>query len=90
VPEYHILLSKRAFKFLESVDSKTRQLVISDLESLIHYPDFDKSLDLSKLEGQKKGYFRLRTGKIRTIFAVDEISKAILVRKIAYREAAYE
>jgi mRNA-degrading endonuclease RelE of RelBE toxin-antitoxin system len=56
---------------------------------LAEYQSYEKSLDIAKLEGQK-GYFRLRTGKIRTVFAVDESAEAILVRKIAFREAAYE
>jgi len=83
------VLSKRAFKFLDGLDSKIRRLVIADLDGLADFPAYDTSLDIAKLEGQK-GYFRLRTGKIRIIFMVDEEAKAILVRKIAYREAAYE
>lgn len=89
MPKYNVVLSKRAFKFLESLDSKTRKLVIADLDGLAYYPFLDSSLDIVKLEGQK-GYFRLRTGKIRTIYAVDETVSAILVRKISFREAVYE
>jgi mRNA-degrading endonuclease RelE of RelBE toxin-antitoxin system len=83
------VLSKRAFKFLESLDSKPRTRVIADLDVLSDFPSWDRSLDIVKLEGQKD-YFRLRRGKIRVVFMVDEESRAILVRKIAYREAAYE
>jgi len=89
VSKYRVVLSKRAFKFLGSLDGRTRKRVIADLEGLADYPSYDSSLDIVKLEGQK-GYFRLRTGRVRTVFAVDEENRAILVRKIAYREAAYE
>ena len=89
MPKYRVVLSKRALKFLDDLDSKTRRLVIADLDGLADFSDHDTSLDIAKLEGQK-GYFRLCTGKIRIIFMVDEEAKAILVRKIAYREAAYE
>ena len=87
--KYRVVLSKRAFKFLGSLDSKTRQRVIADLDCLADYPSLDKSLDIAKLEGQK-GYFRLRTGKVRTLYAIDRDAETVLVRKIAYREAAYE
>lgn len=89
MPKYRVILSKRAFKFLDSLDGKTRERVIGDLDGLGNYSFYDKSLDLCKLKGQKD-YYRLRTGKIRIIFMLDKNAQAILVRKIAYREAAYE
>ncbi len=89
MPKYRVILSKRAFKFLDSLDEKTRQRVIADLDGLANYSFYDKSLDLCKLKGQKD-YYRLRTGKIRIIFMLNKNAQAILVRKIAYREAAYE
>jgi mRNA interferase RelE/StbE len=89
MPKYRVILSKRAFKFLDSLDEKTRQRVIADLDGLENYSFYDKSLDLCKLKGQKD-YYRLRTGKIRIIFMLNKNAQAILVRKIAYREAAYE
>jgi mRNA interferase RelE/StbE len=89
VPKYRVTLSKRAFKFLDGLDGKTRQRVISDLDALANQGFYEKSLDLCKLKGQKN-YYRLRTGKIRIIFMLDNNAQTILVRKIAYREAAYE
>lgn len=89
MPKYRVILSKRAFKFLDSLDGKTRQRVIEHLDCLADYSFYDKSLDLCKLKGQRD-YYRLRTGKIRIIFMLDKNAQAILVRKVAYREAAYE
>ena len=89
MPKYRVVLSKRVFKFLESLDGKTRQRVIDDLDGLANYSSYGKSLDIAKLKGEKD-YYRLRTGKIRLIFKIDKAAEAILVRKIAYREAAYE
>ena len=89
MPRYRVVLSKRAFKFLDSLDGLNRKRIIEDLDGLMNYPFFDKSLDIAKLKGEK-GYYRLRTGKVRTIFKVDNGTETIMVRKIAYREAAYE
>ena len=90
MPKYRVILSKRTFKFLDSLDVKTRNRVIAEI--LTGYRTIalmTKALDLCKLQGQKD-YYRLRTGKIRIIFMVDTNAQEILVRKIAYREAAYE
>jgi mRNA-degrading endonuclease RelE of RelBE toxin-antitoxin system len=40
-------------------------------------------------EGEKHQY-RLRTGKLRTVFKVDQVAEAIFVQKIGYRENVYE
>ena len=89
MPKYRVILSKRAFKFLDDLDEKTRRRVIEDLNGLTNYSFYDKSLDVCKLKGQKD-YYRLRTGKIRIIFMLDKNAQTISVRKIAYRESAYE
>jgi mRNA interferase RelE/StbE len=89
VPKYQIVLSKKALKFLDSLDGKTRQRLIGHLDLLADFGFYDKSLDLRKLEGEKN-YYRLRIGKIRIIFMLDKPTQTILIRKIAYREAAYE
>ncbi len=71
------------------MDRKSRQLVVSDLEDFRNFPLCEKSPDIAKLKGEENS-FRLRTGKIRTIFSIEEKSRTILVRKIAYRENVYE
>jgi mRNA-degrading endonuclease RelE of RelBE toxin-antitoxin system len=60
------------------------------LESILYlenFPEFDTNLDIVKMEGQKD-FYRLRTGRVRTMFAVDKTTKTIIVLKIAQREAA--
>ncbi len=74
---------------MDDLDRKSRQLVVSDLEDLGNFPLCEKSLDIAKLKGEENS-FRLRTGKNRTIFSIEEKSRTILVRKIAYRENVYE
>ena len=88
--KYRLVLSRKAFKFLNCLDIKTRQRVVADFDALVDYPFWDRSLDIEKLEGQKSCY-RLRTGKvIRTMFKIDKEAEEILVLKIAKRENAYE
>jgi len=83
------MLSNKALKFLTSLDEKTRKRVIADFEGLACYPFWDGSLDIAMFEGEKHQY-RLRTGKLRTVFKIDQVAETILVQKIGYRENVYE
>jgi mRNA-degrading endonuclease RelE of RelBE toxin-antitoxin system len=83
------MISNKALKFLISLDEKTRKRVIVDFECLAFYPFWDRSLDIALFEGEKYQY-RLRTGKLRTIFKIDQVAETILVQKIGYRENVYE
>ncbi len=89
MPKYRVMLSNKALKFLISLDEKTRKRVIADFEDLACYPFWDRSLDIALFEGEKHQY-RLRTGKLRTVFKIDQVAEAILVQKIGYRENVYE
>lgn len=87
--EYQVIVSKRAYKFLGKLNRKLRQRIIEEISSLENFPFFIKALDIAKLKG-RKGYYRLRTGKIRTIFKIDKEAKKIFVLKIAYRKVVYK
>ena len=87
--KYQIVVSRRVYKFLDKLDEKLRQRIIEEVSSLENFPFFIKALDIAKLKG-RKGYYRLRTGRIRTIFKVDKEAKKIFVLKIAYRKVVYK
>ena len=89
MPKYRVVISNRALKFLNSLDRKNRDRIIGDLEFLENYPFWDRSLDIAKFEG-KKGQYRLRTGKVRTVFRIDQSTETIFVQKIGYRKNVYE
>jgi len=88
-PNYRVLLHRKATKFLDGLDEKARGKVLEDISCLTSFPELDSKIDVAKLEGQK-GFYRLRTGKLRTVFSVDKATRTIFVLKIARREAAYE
>lgn len=89
MPKYHVSVAKKAQKFLDNLNSKERSRVIVHLKGLADYPFFDNSLDIIKLRGEEN-FYRIRIGKIRVIFEVEKQSASILMRKISYRESAYE
>lgn len=89
MPNYRVFFHRKVDKFLDSLDEKTKFKVLEDIMCLENFPELSPTMDIAKLEGQK-GFYRLRTGKLRTSFTVDKATKTIMVLKIAQREAAYE
>jgi mRNA interferase RelE/StbE len=85
--------SKKANKFLEKnpeaiTEEEVDTLIISAAKKIFK---IDKSnIDLKKLKGKLKGYFRIKKGDIRIIFSLrkDKILKA-LINDIDFRGNIY-
>ena len=89
MPRYRIVVHRKADKFLDGLDEKKRRHVLEDILCLETFPEFEKRLDIVKMQGFKN-LFRLRTDDLRTIFTVDKEKRVIVILKISEREAAYE
>ncbi len=48
------------------------------------------NLDLTKLLGNWKGYYRIRIGKIRIIFDISKVSREIFVEEVDHRGDVYK
>ena len=86
---YKIIVSNRADKFLDRLNEELRHRVIEETSDLENFPFLTKPHDIAKLKG-KKGYYRLRVGKIRTIFKVSKKQRTIYIEKIGYRKQIYK
>lgn len=83
---YKIYFTKKAEKELDrlsSIDIKQTLAKIAKLKSPLI-----SSLDIKKLVGVP-GFYRLRSGKIRVIYEMDEDKKEIWIRKVGYRGSIY-
>jgi mRNA-degrading endonuclease RelE of RelBE toxin-antitoxin system len=89
VPKYRIVFHRKAEKALASLDKKTKQRLLEDILCLADFSERKSHLDIVKMEGLK-GFYRLRSGRLRTMFALDKPSGTILILKIEQRERAYE
>ena len=89
MPKYRLVLHRKAEKFLDDLDEKTKQRVLEGILCLADFSGRKRHLDIVKMEGQKD-FYRLRTGKVRVMFSVEKKSGTIIILKIARREAAYE
>lgn len=48
------------------------------------------NIDVKKLKGEWKGYFRIRKGRLRIIFSIDTGSSSLYVERIDFRGEAYK
>lgn len=89
-----IRFSRNAARFLEQLDEANKSRVQEKITVLQKSLDdrqavpFDE-LDIKKLKGKWKGFFRVRVGKIRIIFRVDMNSSKLLIYEIKFRQDAY-
>jgi mRNA-degrading endonuclease RelE of RelBE toxin-antitoxin system len=87
-------ISKSANKFLEKLESSSREAVLGkigvlkeSLENQEVYPP--EELDIKKLKGRLKGFSRIRVGKLRIIFQIQRDTDRILIYDINFRGNVY-
>jgi mRNA interferase RelE/StbE len=83
---FNIELSKQSSKFLRKCEEELRVRVVKKLRLLREEPF---SHDSKQLEGYDKPTFRIRVGKYRIIYEINNEEKLILISKIDKREKVY-
>ena len=48
------------------------------------------NIDVKKLKGEWRGYFRIRKGRLRIIFSIDTNDRSLYVERIDFRGDAYK
>lgn len=84
---YKIFVTKKAEKELDKLSSSDIKQVVKKIPQLSS-PFKTGNMDIKKLSGIR-GFYRLRIGKIRIIFEIDEDKREIWIRKIGYRSRVY-
>jgi mRNA interferase RelE/StbE len=87
--------SKQAIKFLESLEHIKRERIRTKIKKLAFTIIEEgmipfRELQIKTLEGEWKGFMRMRAGKIRIIFRIDKEQDEILIYEIDYRGDAYK
>lgn len=89
VARFRLVFHRRAEKSLDGLDERMKQTLLEDIGCLADFTGFKSHLDIVKMQG-RKDFYRLRTGRLRAVFFVDQKSKTIFVLKIEKRENVYE
>ncbi|MEM2571071.1 MAG: type II toxin-antitoxin system RelE/ParE family toxin [Thermoproteota archaeon] len=91
--EWKLRTHRKALKFLEEISEEERKRVEEKLNDLLKTLEcgtlLHTHLDVKKLKGPWKGFFRIRVGKIRVIFKIEIENKEVLIYNIHYRGQAY-
>jgi len=84
VANYDLRIKPSAAKELEALQTKDRLRIFSKIQNLADEP---RPQGCEKLTGQDR--FRLRQGKLRILFEVDDGQQIVTVVKIAHRRDVY-
>ncbi len=89
-PKYKVVAHRRVQKVLNSLkDKNLKTIIINQMTKLEDYPLSLREMDIEKIKGLKRT-FRIRTGKYRIIFHVENIEKTVYVTHVEARKKAYE
>jgi len=90
VPNYKVIAHRRVHKFISNLkDPNLKNTVINTLTNLQNYPITLREMDVEKIKRLEKT-FRLRIGKYRIIFHVDNAEKTIYVTHAETRKKIYK
>lgn len=90
-----LILSKKALKFLKKLPVKEQNRIREKLFLLISLLERSgiipfEELDIKSLEGEWQGFLRMRLGKTRIIFYVDDEEDILQVYNIGFRGNIYK
>lgn len=87
---WQIHLSKEADKFIKKEKIEDGELFELIKKVLNYAKGYEENINIKKMKGKWKEYYRIRIGKIRVILKIDFKSKIIFVDRIDYRGNVYK
>ena len=87
--KWRIEYSKDAIKFVnkQNIHNEVREEIKKFFKRI---EGENINIDLKKLEGVWAGYYRLKKGKVRIIFEINKLEKALFVEKVDFRGDVYK
>ena len=86
---WQIELSRQVDKFAKKENIKDDE-ILTLVKKVINYSKgLDENIDVKKMKGKWKGYYRIKIGKIRMILRIDFNNKIAFIDKIDFRGDAY-
>ena len=90
-----IKFSKSAIKFLNKLTPKNKEQIRTKIFFLLGFIETQrfipiKELDIKKLKGNWQGFYRMRIGKIRVIFTINEDKNELSIYEIDFRGDIYK
>jgi len=86
---FEINIKDKSLKFISTLQKHDRERLKEAILVLKEDPVPVKSLDITKMKGQKNTY-RIRKGKFRIVYEVMWEQKLILIHRVDFRGDVYE
>ena len=86
---WQIELSRQVDKFAKKENIKDDEILTLVKKVIDYSKGLDENIDVKKMKGKWKGYYRIKIGKIRMILRIDFNNKIAFIDKIDFRGDAY-
>jgi len=87
---WQIELSRQADKFAKKENIEDDE-ILNLVKKVINYSKgLDENIDVKKMKGKWKGYYRIKIGKVRMILRIDFKNKIAFIDKIDFRGNIYK
>jgi len=87
---WKIETSKDAEKFLEKNELTIEEIKELVIKTIRYLQGEDTNVDIKKLKGKWKGFYRVRIGRIRIIAEFDFENSVVFIEEIDWRGNAYK
>lgn len=81
---YRLFIKPSAVKEIEATSKRDRQRIVDRIKRLSEDP---RAPACEKLSGQER--YRVRQGRYRVVYSIDDQEKTVVVYKVAHRREAY-
>jgi len=81
---WQIELSRQVDKFAKKENIKDDEILTLVKKVIDYSKGLDENIDVKKMKGKWKGYYRIKIGKIRMILGIDFKNKIAFIDKIDF------
>ena len=87
---WRIETSKDAEKFLEKNELTIKEVKELVIKTIRYFQGEDTNVDIKKLNGKWKGFYRVRIGRIRIIAEFDFENSVVFIEEVDWRGSSYK
>jgi mRNA interferase RelE/StbE len=84
---YNVTITRHALKELLGLPARVSDQISKAIDNLEENP---RPIGCKKLKGESEYLWRIRVGKYRVIYAIEDTIQIVEVRKIGHRKDIYE
>ena len=88
--KWKLNISKSSEKFIEANRINIKDITVLAEKIIGYLQGEDLNIDIKKLKGNWKGFYRARKGKMRIILRFDFEKLVVFIEEIDYRKDAYK